>query len=46
MSGADEGGQDPRPRKYPPGTVAIWVAVSAVGLWLLGSGLIGILSGN
>lgn len=45
--GADNGdGGKGGGRKYPPGTIVIWVAVSAVGLWLLGSGLIGILSGT
>lgn len=37
---------DKPPRKYPTGTIVIWVGVSAVGLWMLGSGLIGILSGT
>lgn len=46
MSAPENGGRDDKPRKYPPGTVVIWVAVSAVGLWLLGSGLVGILSGG
>jgi hypothetical protein len=46
VTAPDDGGQGEKPRKYPPGTVVIWVAVSAVGLWLLGSGLVGILSGN
>lgn len=41
-----EGDQGDKPRKYPRGTVFIWIAVSAVGLWMLGSGLIGILSGG
>ncbi len=39
----DKGGAG---RKYPKGTVVIWVAVSAIGLWMLGSGLIGILGGS
>lgn len=43
---APKGDGPDKPRKYPPGTVAIWVAVSAIGLWLVGSGVIGILSGS
>ncbi len=28
-----------------PTRIALWVAVGAVGLWMLGSGVIGILNG-
>ena len=41
MSAPEGGG-----RKYPPGTVVIWIAAGAIGLWFIGSGLVGILSGN
>ncbi|WP_263641783.1 hypothetical protein [Microbacterium testaceum] len=33
-------------KKYPAGTVVIWIAGAGIGLWLLVSGLIGILSGG
>ncbi|CAN3702983.1 MULTISPECIES: hypothetical protein [unclassified Microbacterium] len=33
-------------KKYPTGTVVIWIAGAGIGLWLLISGLIGILSGG
>ncbi|MDQ1135807.1 hypothetical protein QE410_000606 [Microbacterium sp. SORGH_AS 1204] len=43
MSGpGDDGGK----KKFPPGTVVIWIAGAGIGLWLLISGLIGILSGG
>ncbi len=38
----DDGGK----KKFPPGTVVIWIAGAGIGLWLLVSGLIGILSGG
>ncbi|KTR94775.1 hypothetical protein NS220_07945 [Microbacterium testaceum] len=33
-------------KKYPAGTVVIWIAGAGIGLWFLISGLIGILSGG
>ena len=33
-------------KKYPAGTVVIWIAGAGIGLWFLVSGLIGILSGG
>lgn len=33
-------------KKFPPGTVVIWIAGAGIGLWLLISGLVGILSGG
>jgi hypothetical protein len=39
-------GEDGGKKKYPPGTVVIWIAGAGIGLWLLVSGLIGILSGG
>lgn len=39
-------GEDGGKKKYPPGTVVIWIAGAGIGLWLLISGLIGILSGG
>ncbi len=39
--------KDPREKKkYPAGTVVIWIAGAGIGLWFLISGLIGILSGG
>jgi len=38
----DDGGK----KKFPPGTVVIWIAGAGIGLWLLISGLVGILSGG
>ena len=46
MTAPDDNGPGEKPRKYSRGQVVIWIGVSAVGLWLLGSGLIGILSGG
>ena len=44
MSAPD--GRDGGKKKYAPGTVVIWLAGAGVGLWLLISGLVGILSGG
>jgi len=33
-------------KKYPAGTVVIWIAGAGIGLWFLISGLVGILSGS
>jgi len=33
-------------KKYPAGTVVIWIAGAGIGLWLLISGLVGILTGG
>lgn len=38
----DDGGK----KRFPPGTVVIWIAGAGIGLWLLISGLVGILSGG
>lgn len=43
---APEGPSGDGKKKYPAGTVVIWVAGAGIGLWLLISGLIGILSGG
>ncbi|MEZ3155883.1 hypothetical protein AB1K56_03055 [Microbacterium sp. BWR-S6Y] len=43
---APEGPAGDGKKKYPAGTVVIWIAGAGVGLWLLVSGLIGILSGG
>ncbi|MGN7188483.1 hypothetical protein [Microbacterium enclense] len=39
-------GEDGGKKKFPPGTVVIWIAGAGIGLWLLISGLVGILSGG
>ena len=46
---AEEGPGQKNPnekKKYPAGTVVIWIAGAGIGLWFLISGLIGILSGG
>ncbi|MFF7684197.1 hypothetical protein ACFZA2_15720 [Microbacterium sp. NPDC007973] len=43
---APEGPTGDGKKKYPAGTVVIWIAGAGIGLWLLVSGLIGILSGG
>jgi hypothetical protein len=40
------GGNPNDKKKYPAGTVVIWIAGAGIGLWFLISGLIGILSGG
>ena len=48
MSGGTPAG-DPdrnRPRRPSPGRIAIWVIVGGIGLYLLLSGLIGVLGGG
>ncbi|WZH38966.1 MAG: hypothetical protein PIR02_09915 [Microbacterium enclense] len=40
------GGNPNGKKKYPAGTVVIWIAGAGIGLWFLISGLIGILSGG
>lgn len=45
MSAPEGPGGDGK-KKYPAGTVVIWIAGAGIGLWLLVSGLIGILSGG
>lgn len=39
-------GEDGGKKKFPPGTVVIWIAGAGIGLWLLISSLVGILSGG
>lgn len=39
-------GENGGKKKFPPGTVVIWIAGAGIGLWLLISGLVGILSGG
>lgn len=46
MSVPDGSDRPDRKKKYPTGTVVIWIAGAGIGLWLLISGLIGILSGG
>ena len=46
-SGKNADGKDTNgKKKYPAGTVVIWIAGAGIGLWFLISGLIGILSGG
>lgn len=46
MSVPDGSDRSDGKKKYPTGTVVIWIAGAGIGLWLLISGLIGILSGG
>jgi hypothetical protein len=45
-SGSGTGGPGDDPKKPSPARIGVWLVVGAVGVYMLGSGVIGILSGG